>query len=72
MMATDEAGPRRVAWTREPGKWTMSHLTVDGERTLCGMPIPARESVHGLKYDVEAKVCERCAERAREMVSDSG
>ena len=71
-MASQRDGPRRVAWTREPGVWTMSHLTLDGERTLCGIAIPGPDDVHGVKYDVDPRPCERCAERAREMIEESG
>lgn len=58
---------RSVAWAREPGEWTLAHLTLDGERTLCGLSIPEEDGRHRVAFGVEARACERCAERGREL-----
>ena len=58
---------RTVAWTRDPGSWTLAHLTLDEAETLCGLPIPGSGDVHRVKLDVESKLCERCEEKAREL-----
>ena len=64
-MGEDEGRLRRVAWMGEPGRWTLAHLTLDDERALCGLEIPSEE-VARRAYDPDAKLCERCLERARD------
>ena len=61
---------RTVAWTRDPGTWTLAHLTLDEAETLCGLPIPGADDVHKVKLDVQSKLCERCEEKAKEQAEE--
>lgn len=61
---------RSVAWARDPGAWTLAHLTFDGDRTLCGLAIPEEDGPQRVAFGVEARACERCAERGRELEAD--
>ena len=53
---------KQMAWALYPGRWSMSHITEDYKKTLCGRRKPTWtfDEQFGYRSEDDRGICRRC------------
>lgn len=53
---------KQMAWSLDPGRWSMSHITEDYKITLCGRRKPnwTFDEQFGYRSEDDRGICRRC------------